>query len=83
IVYLATGLSQGDSAPDDTERFEYARVPFSQLLEAVINGQVRDAITVASVLRVYHMAVSGGLPTALRNAVLADGILADGMLRGN
>ncbi|MGZ3306818.1 MAG: NUDIX domain-containing protein [Asticcacaulis sp.] len=83
IVYLATGLSQGDSAPDDTERFEYARVPFSQLLEAVINGQVRDAITVASVLRVYHMAVSGGLPTALRNAVLADGIPADGMLRGN
>lgn len=70
VCFLATGLSQAEAAPDDTERFDYARVPFSQLLKAVINGQVRDAITVACTLRVHHMAVTGALPAALAEAVL-------------
>lgn len=67
--FLATGLTQGAASPDDTERFEYARVPFSQLLEAVIKGQVRDALTVACTLRVYHMAVKGELAAHLCEAV--------------
>ncbi len=70
VCYLATGLTQAETAPDDTEHFDYARVPFSQLLKAVINGQVRDAITVACTLRVHHMAVTGELPPALAEAVL-------------
>ncbi len=68
--FLATGLRQSVAAPDDTEKFEYARVPFSQLLEAVIKGQIRDALTVACVLRVYHMAVKGQLAPHLCKAVL-------------
>ena len=70
VCYVATGLSQGESEPDETEHFEYARVPFSHLLQAVIKGQVRDAITVACVFRVHHMAVTGDLPAALADAVL-------------
>ncbi len=70
VCYLATGLTQAEAAPDDTERFDYARVPFSQLLKAVINGQVRDALTVACTLRVHHMAISGELPPALAQSVL-------------
>ena len=73
VCFLATGLSQHETAPDDTERFEYRRVPFSQLLKAVINGQVRDGLTVVCTLRVYHMAVSGDLPPYLSRAVLDDG----------
>ena len=73
VCFLATGLSQHQTAPDDTERFEYRTVPFSQLLKAVINGQVRDSLTVVCTLRVYHMAVSGELPQHLSKAVLADG----------
>ena len=71
VCFLATGLSQSDTAPDETEAFEYARVPFKSLLEAVIKGQVRDGLTVVSVLRVHHMAVSGDLPPHLRDAILA------------
>ena len=70
VLYLATGLSAGESEPDETENLFAARVPFSQLLKAVIMGQVRDGLTVASVLRVHHMAVSGELPSPLREAVL-------------
>lgn len=70
ICFLATGLSQSDRAPDDTEVFEYARVPFRDLLDAVIKGQVRDGLTVVSVLRVHHMAVTGELLPHLRDAIL-------------
>ena len=70
VCYLATGLTQAQAEPDETEHFDYARVPFPQLLKAVINGQVRDAITIACVLRVHHMAVTGDLPPALADTVL-------------
>ena len=70
VCFLATGLSQSDTAPDETEVFEYARVPFKMLLDAVIKGQVRDGLTVVSVLRVHHMAVTGELLPHLRDAIL-------------
>jgi 8-oxo-dGTP pyrophosphatase MutT (NUDIX family) len=70
VCFLATGLSQSDRAPDETEVFDYARVPFRTLLDAVIKGQVRDGLTVVSVLRVHHMAVTGDLPRHLRDAIL-------------
>ncbi|ESQ76599.1 NUDIX hydrolase [Asticcacaulis sp. AC402] len=70
VLYLATGLKPGETEPDETENLVAARVPFSQLLKAVIMGQVRDGLTVASVLRVHHMAVSGELPAHLAEAVL-------------
>lgn len=70
-VYLATGLSEVECAPDDTEQFEYARVPFNALLKAVINAQVRDAMTVAAVLRLYHMLMSEAISSPLRERLLA------------
>ena len=69
VLYLATGLSQAAAEPDDTEAFDYARVAFSHLLKAVINGQVRDSLTVAGVLRLHHMRTSGELPPALAEAL--------------
>jgi len=72
VCYLATGLSPAEIEPDDTEIFAHARVPFKTLLEAVKNQQIRDALTVVSVLRVYHMAMSGELLPHLRDAILAD-----------
>lgn len=65
ILYLATGLSQGETQWDETENLEIRRVPFKDVLEAVIKGQIRDSLTVAAVLRVYHMAVTGALEASL------------------
>ena len=70
VLYLATGLTPGETQPDETENLVPARVPFSQLLKAVIMGQIGDGLTVASVLRVHHMAVTGELPPRLAAAVL-------------
>lgn len=51
--YLARGLRFTDSAPDEDEFLRVKRVPWEQVLRAVLEGSIQDAKTVAAVLR-YH-----------------------------
>lgn len=68
--YLATGLSPIADDPDATEELAIARAPFGEVLKAIASGRIQDAITVAMLLRVYHMAQQGELPDSLTAAVL-------------
>ncbi|MFD3263724.1 NUDIX domain-containing protein [Phenylobacterium ferrooxidans] len=70
--YLATGLRQVHAEPqgDGTEDILRARVPFREALDAAIGGYMRDALTVAMLLRGYHMAREGALPRELSAAML-------------
>ena len=72
IGYLATGLSPTALAVerDATELLAIARVPFRDALDAALAGHLRDALTVAMLLRGYHMAREGGLPRDLARAML-------------
>lgn len=70
VGYLATGLAAVETAPDDTEDLAMARVPFAEALTAATCGQIQDALTVAMLLRVHHMAVTGELPDDLASLVL-------------
>jgi len=72
VGYLATGLSPapGGAEPDETEALAIARVPFGEALEAAMAGKLQDALTVAMLLRGYHMAREGALPSALARAML-------------
>lgn len=72
IGFLATGLRPASEPHhvDDTEDFVLARAPFREVLDAVIAGHIRDALTVAMLLRAYHMAKEGHLPAALARAML-------------
>jgi len=70
ICFLATGLSAGEAAPDETEALRIARVPFLEALAAATGEGVEDSLTVATLLRVHHMAVTGALPDALARALL-------------
>ena len=72
-VYLATGLTPCPAAPEPTEELAVARVPFAEALHAAVSGLVQDAITVAALLRVHHMASTGGLADELARAVLGAG----------
>ncbi len=73
IGYIATGLSSGDLATeiDETEDIAQARVPFREALNAAMAGHITDALTVAMLLRGYHMACEGALPPALARAMLS------------
>ncbi len=68
--YLALDLTPTATAPDDTEDLAVARVPFLEALDAAVAGHMPDALTVALLLRVHHMAVKGELPAELTQLVL-------------
>ena len=69
--YLATGLSVvAEQDPDATEQLAVQRVPFREALKAAASGRIQDAITVAMLLRVHHMAHEGELSSGLTRLVL-------------
>jgi 8-oxo-dGTP pyrophosphatase MutT (NUDIX family) len=72
VGYVALGLtaSAGGHVADDSEDLKLARVPFRDLLDAVLEGRLEDSLTVAMLLRAYHMAREGQLPDALARAML-------------
>ena len=51
-MYLARDLSFGDTDPDEDEFLGLERVPFSQLVVQVLSGEIKDAKTIAAVLKV-------------------------------
>ena len=68
--FLATGLTQAQTQPDETEDLAIARVPFGEALEAATSGLIKDALTVAMLLRLHHMAANGELTGGLAANVL-------------
>lgn len=49
-VYLAEGLSCGESAPDEDEYIEHRQIPFSQALQWVESGKIIDAKSIIAIL---------------------------------
>ena len=70
LTWLAWGLSPAPRAPDETEVIAVARVPFTALMREIERGAIRDALTVATALRAYHMAREHLLPGWLAHAML-------------
>jgi len=70
--YLAMGLAPSPpvAETDDTEDIALARVPFREALDQALAGNMPDMITIAMLLRAYHMAREGELPAQLTHAML-------------
>jgi ADP-ribose pyrophosphatase len=68
-VFLAWELSETASDPDEAEQLQVARVPFWEAVARVKRGEIRDAITVTSLLRVALMAVQRELPEQIARAI--------------
>jgi len=73
VIFLALGLMPGEARPDPTEVFKRRRAPFMDALARAADGRIRDAMTVAALLRAHHMAVTGQLPPGLARAMLGQG----------
>ena len=72
VGFVATGLSpiEGGHGRDETEDLALARVPFREALDVALAGHLEDMLTVAMLLRAYHMAREGDLPDALARVML-------------
>ena len=62
IVYVAQGLAFHEPEPDHNEELATRKLPFQELVDMVMRGEVRDAISVAAVLKVKMMLDRGTLP---------------------
>jgi ADP-ribose pyrophosphatase len=49
-LYIGHGLSKVHAIPDETEFMEVADFPFQQVLEMVLESEIRDSMTVIAVL---------------------------------
>ena len=50
-LYLAVRLRRGEAHPDDGEFLDLVRIPYDELYERVLNGEVPDAKTTVAVLQ--------------------------------
>lgn len=51
-LYMAQGLTFGDSEPDEDEFLECERIPLDRAVEMVLNNEITDAKTQVAILKV-------------------------------
>lgn len=51
IVYVARGLTQGETAFEETEDIQIVRLPLREAIQRVKEGEITDAVSVAGLLR--------------------------------
>ena len=54
-LYIGQGLTKVQSIPDETEFLEVAEFPFQQVLQMVLDCEIRDSMTVIAVLLADRM----------------------------
>ncbi|HJV33483.1 NUDIX hydrolase [Geomonas sp.] len=54
-LYLATGLSQGEAAPEDYEEIFCVRLPLKDAVEMAAEGKITDGKTIAALLRAQRL----------------------------
>jgi len=62
ICFLAWDLEIGEPAPEDAELLAVKRLPFLDAVAMVERGEIRDAMSVASILMLHGLALRGRLP---------------------
>lgn len=50
VAYLAEDLHLGEAQPESTEVLTVRRLPLTQVVDMVLSGEIRDSLTVTSVL---------------------------------
>lgn len=52
IIFLAQNLSYGESEPEETEQLILKKLPFLEVYQMVLNGEITDSLSVAAILKV-------------------------------
>ncbi len=49
-IFMATNLSLGETDPDDDEFVEVVKLPITEAIEKIMNGQIEDGKTISGIL---------------------------------
>lgn len=60
-LFIAKGITEGESDPDDNEKLQVAKVPFQQAYQMVLDGQITDSMSVVTILRAHALMQEGKL----------------------
>jgi len=52
VMYLAQNLSQHQACPEETEQLKIRKLPLKEALEMAQNGEITDALSVLSLLKI-------------------------------
>jgi 8-oxo-dGTP pyrophosphatase MutT (NUDIX family) len=52
FVFMAEELTEGETEFDETEDLQILKLPFSEAVEKVMNGEITDGISIAGILKV-------------------------------
>jgi 8-oxo-dGTP pyrophosphatase MutT (NUDIX family) len=61
LIYVARGLEQREAMPEETEQLVIRRVHFNEAYEMVERGEITDSMSVAAILKVKLLLLTGGL----------------------
>ena len=64
-LYLATGLTEGQTAREEGEEIENWLVAWNEAVAMIFRGEIQDAKTIVGLLWVEHMRRQGELPILL------------------
>src|ERR1700744_828029 len=59
IVYLATNLSFADAEPEESEQLQVKKLHLNEAFEWVMKGKIKDAISVAAILKAKWLMDNG------------------------
>lgn len=51
MCFIAKDLEQKEAEPEDSEKLKIKKLPFQEALDMVLNGTIKDSISVAAILR--------------------------------
>lgn len=54
-TYVAKGLKQVQNIPEETEQLQIRKLPFEEVFQMAMNGEIKDALSVASIFKVKLM----------------------------
>lgn len=55
FIYLAQGLTPGESDPEETEELAVRKLPLREAVDMVMRGEITDSVTIAGLLMVARM----------------------------
>ena len=59
ILYVAQDLTFHESHPDEDEQLLVKKVPFNEVFEMVLNGEITDSMTIVAVYKVKFLIEKG------------------------
>jgi ADP-ribose pyrophosphatase len=54
VAYMAQDLEQGEAQPEETEQLHVRRLPFSEVVDMVMHGEITDALSMIAILKAHE-----------------------------